>query len=205
MGGESESMVSRVDLQGSREAARATGRCYGALFFSIFGALWLSLADYAFAHLRAFVIGAIAAGTAGFVVSAVRLLRRAGRAGEGAYAEAERKRNDTLFYSINAVQGVLIFVVLSTLPRMGYQDLAVAVAAMIVGLHFLVMPPLYRSRANLVTGWAMTLWAIGCALLLHGDRMIGWVALGSGLLLWASAVSALKTARGLLRAAGQQA
>jgi hypothetical protein len=64
------------------------------------------------------------------------------------------------------------------------------------------MPPLFRHRANLVTGAVMVVWAIVCPLLFHGDRMIGFVAGGAGVALWVSAVWALNTARKLLGSAG---
>jgi hypothetical protein len=72
----------------------------------------------------------------------------------------------------------------------------------VVGLHFYPMPPLYRHRANGVTGAGIVIWAIPCPRLFEGDPMIGYLALGLGLMLWAESGWALKTASQLLRAAG---
>jgi len=83
-----------------------------------------------------------------------------------------------------------------------YQQLLFPAIAVVVGLHFFPMPPLYRHRANRVTGACMVIWAILCPLLFHGDAMIGYLALGTGLMLWAGSAWALKTASGLLLAAG---
>jgi hypothetical protein len=100
------------------------------------------------------------------------------------------------------VTWIAVFLVFQILPRLGRGDLAIPIVALIVGLHFFPMPPLYRHAANLVTGALMAIWAILCLLLFDGDRRIGFASLGSGFLLWAAAAWALKTANQLLRSTG---
>jgi hypothetical protein len=187
---------------GNAAAARAVGRCYGALFFSIFGGAWWLLAAYAFGRLN--IIGAclIAAGMVLFVIPAMRLQRRGKDAGKDAFPEEEKRRNDRIFGIINAITWIAVFLVFQILPRLGHADLAIPAVVLIVGLHFFPMPPLYRHRANLVTGACLVVWAILCPLLFNGDRMIGFAAAGAGLILWAAAAWALKTASELLRSAG---
>jgi hypothetical protein len=175
------------------------GRCYGALFFSIFGGVWLLLGAYALSHLGKAVGFLIAVTTGVFVLKAMRLRRRGEEGGRNAYPAEEQRRNDRLFGIINAVTWVAVFLEFQILTRLGRQDLAVAALALIVGLHFFPMPPLYQHRANLVTGTFLVAWAVLCALLLSGDRMIGFVSLGAGGALWLSAAWALKTAERLLR------
>jgi hypothetical protein len=183
-------------------AARAVGRCYGALFFTFFGAAWLVLAAYAFGTLNGLDTIAIAGVMTLLVNGAVRLLRRGKDAAKNAFPEQEQKRNDRIFGIVNAVTWVSVFLVFQTFPRFGLGELMIPAVLSIVGLHFFAMPRLYRHRANLVTGAAMVGWAILCALLFHGDSMIGFVAAGAGVALWASAVWALMTAARLLRSAG---
>jgi hypothetical protein len=144
----------------------------------------------------------IAAGMLLFVIPAVRLQRRGKEAAKGAVPEAEQRRNDRIFGIVNAVTWTAVFAVFQILPRLGHEDLAIPAAVSIVGLHFFPMPPLYRHRANLVTGVCLVVWAILCALLFHGDRLIGFAAAGAGLALWAAAAWALKTASQLFRSAG---
>ena len=96
-------------------------------------------------------------------------------------------------------QGVLIFLLFATLPRLGYQEFAVAGAVLVVGAHFLVMPPLYRSRSNLVLGIFMSVWALLCMVVFRGDRMIALSALGAGLMLWSVAGWALPAASSIRR------
>jgi hypothetical protein len=189
-------------IVGNREAAVAVGRCYGALFFSIFGGLWLLLSAYAFGRLDRIRIGLIAAAVLLFVVTAIRLQRRGKEAGTGAFPEEQTKREDRLFGIINAVQGLAIFLDMFLLPRTRYAQFSISVAVLIVGLHFFALPPLYRHRANLVTGALLTSWVIVCCLLFREDPLIAWTALGAGLVLWGSSAWALRTASRLLRTAG---
>jgi Ca2+/Na+ antiporter len=187
---------------GNREARRAVSRCYGALFFSVFGGVWLLLAVYAFGRLSIPAACAIAVAIVLFVMAAMRLQRRGKAAGENAVPEEEQKRNDRMFGIVNAVTWIAVFLVFQIFPRIGYPDLIFPAFALIVGLHFFPMPPLYRHRANLVTGACISLWAILCTLLFHGDNRIAFVAAGAGVILWVSAAWALKTASQLLVSAG---
>jgi hypothetical protein len=100
------------------------------------------------------------------------------------------------------VTWISVFLVFQILPRLGLAELIFPAVVLIVGLHFFPVPPLFRHRANLVTGAVMVVWAILCPLLFHGDRMIGFVGAGAGVALWVSAVWALNTARKLLGSAG---
>jgi hypothetical protein len=171
------------------------------LFFSVFGGAWLLLAAYAFGRLSIIWAGLIAAAIILFVILSIRI-RRGKDAGKDAFPEEEKRRNDRTFGIINAVTWIAVFLVFQILPRLGHADLAIPAVVLIVGLHFFPMPPLYRHRANLVTGACLVIWAVLCPLLFNGDRMIGFAALGAGLILGAAAAWALKTASALLRSAG---
>jgi len=186
---------------GNRRAATAVGRSYGALFFSIFGAAWLVLAVYALGRLDKVVASLVAIAIFLFVAAAIQIQRRGKEAAKNAYTEDEQRRNDRAFGIVNAVTWIAIFLEFQILTRLGRQDLAIAGVVLIVGLHFFPMPPLYRHRANLVTGTFLVAWAILCAVLFKGDRMIVFSALGAGVTLWISAIWALMTAGRLLKSA----
>jgi hypothetical protein len=172
------------------------------MFFAVFGGLWVLLAAYAFGRLSIPEACPIAVAAGLLVMAAIRLQRRGREAGKNAFPEAEQKRNDRNFGIVNAVTWTAVFLVFLLFPRIGIEELAVPAVAVIVGLHFFPMPPLYRHGANLVTGAAIAVWAIVCPVFFHGDRLIGFVAAGAGLALWISAGWAMKTASELLRSAG---
>jgi hypothetical protein len=160
---------------GNVDAARAVGRCYGALFFAFWG-------------FRSLGVAAIAVGLTLLVTPALNLRKRGKDAAKNAFPEEEQKRNDRIFGIVNAVTWVSVFLVFQILPRLGLAELMFPAVVLIVGLHFFAMPPLFRHRANLVTGAVMVAWAVLCPLMFHGDRMIGFLAAGAGVALWISAV-----------------
>src|SRR5271154_4588227 len=184
-------MIARTGATGNVDAARAVGRCWGALFFSVFGAAWFLLAAYAFRSLGKLEAVLIAVALVLFVIPALGLQQRGKDAAKDAFPEEEKRRNDRSFGIVNAVTWIGVFLALQIFPRLGHQDLAIPAVVLIVGLHFFPMPPLYRHRANLVTGACLVIWAIACALLFRGDSMIGLAAAGAGFVLWVSAAWAL--------------
>ncbi len=174
-----------------KRGAAALGRSYGALFFSFFGGCWLLLSAYAFGVFRAVQITSIFVLVLLFMAIAIRMQRRAKEVVKGAIPTEERRRDNRAFGMVNAVQWVAIFLIFTFFPKLGYGDLAFPAVLLVVGLHFFLMPPSYRHRANFVTGTVLAAWAILCPFLFKGDRMIGFVALGAGLTLWVSAAWAL--------------
>jgi hypothetical protein len=184
-----------------QQAARAVGRCHGAMFFSVFGAAWFLLSAYAFGRLKIVALP-IAVAAAILVLVAMRLQGRGKDAGKDAIPAQEQKRNDRMFGIVNAVTWISVALTFQILPRLGYRNLVFPAIVLIVGLHFFPMPPLYQSRANLVGGTCMVAWAILCPILFRGDRIIAFVALGAGIVLWGGAAVALKTASHLLRSNG---
>lgn len=172
----------------------AAGRCIGAMLFSFFGAAWLALALYAFGLLHWPTVLVLAAVAALTIALARHLLARMKIAIDREPPHPRQKQDDRSFAGINAAQGVAIFLLFAVLPRHGYQEFAVAGAAIVIGIHFLVMPPLYRSRSNLVLGGALSVWGLLCMIVFHGDRMIAFVAAGAGIMLWFITAWALRTA-----------
>jgi hypothetical protein len=72
----------------------------------------------------------------------------------------------------------------------------------VVAPHFYPMPRPNRHWANGVTGAGIVIWPILCPRRFEGDAMIGYLALGMGLMLWAGSGWALKSARQRLLVAG---
>src|ERR1700691_5194635 len=95
-------MVETPEKAGNPQARRAVSRCYGAMFFAVFGGSWLLLAAYAFGRLSLAGAGLIAVAVVLFVIAAIRLQRRGKEAGENDFPEAEQRRNDRAFGIVNA-------------------------------------------------------------------------------------------------------
>lgn len=183
-----------------RNAARAEGRCVGALIFSTFGGVWLLLSLAYFGALRAPISIAVLGVVLVFAGIAWTQMRRAKPLAANAYPEEERSRNDRAFFIVNGVTYGLVFLLFTLLPPLGLSNYVFPGFVALVGLHFFPMPPLYRHRANLVTGGFMVIWSVFCAVYFSNDRhrIVGFVTLGAGLALWASSVWALLTAQRLL-------
>ena len=182
----------------SRPAAKAVGRCYGAIFFLAFGGVWFLLSDYAWGHLKRSGALAIAGMVCSLIAVVLRVQARGKVAAQGAYSEEEERRNYRHFGIVNSVTWISVFLAFQIMPRLGHKELSIPVAEMIVGLHFFFMPPLYRHTANQVLGGFLVAWGIACPLLWQGNPMVGYLAFGAGAALWLSAAWAVKTARDLL-------
>jgi hypothetical protein len=180
-------------------AAQAVGRCHGALFFLVFGGGWLSLGAYAFGHLSPLLAGFIAASGVTLAVTALRFRRRGRDAAVDAIPQAVLRRTRRGFAILNAVMWTAIFLLFRFLPRFGLGDFSIPAVVLLVGIHFFVMPPLFRHRDNLIAGACLTGWAIVCSLAFYRDRIIAFAATGAGVILWAAAIRGIITARQLLK------
>jgi hypothetical protein len=170
-------------LTKNRAAARAVGRCIGALFLSVFGGLWLMAASIYFRHLTIVVTCSIVVIVGLFVITVFRVQRRLYQAAKDAVPKDEQRRNNRAFGIINAVTYTAVFMLFLLLPRVGLSNLVFPGFVAIVGLHFFALPSLYQHRANLVTGTVMVIWAVACVFLFKGDgnRMAAFVTLGAGI------------------------
>ena len=185
-----------------RRALLAAGRCVGAMIFGVFGGCWLLLASAYAGRLQAPEVAGIVGVAALLAGVAMRTRRRAKQMAAGVQETPADKVDDQIFGVINAVTWVGVFLLFLILPRLHLDNYVFPSFVGLVGAHFLPMTGRYRHRANLVTGSVLLVWAMGCAVGLRGDgvRTAVWVTAGAGVVLWVSAVWALRTARELLRA-----
>jgi hypothetical protein len=185
----------------------------GAAFLAGFGALWAlaggaSLPTRAQAALIVVVVVVIA----GFSVAIARLWRHARELPASRSPEAVARsisagrRLGCLF----ALEGVTIAAASWLLSTSRHDALIAPVVALIVGVHFLPLAPLFQVRAYYVTGIAMILLAMGgIAAVAVGARPGGasvfvWssvVGIGSALILWVTALWALLRGYALWRQA----
>jgi hypothetical protein len=111
------------------------------------------------------------------------------------------------FGLIFASEAALIAIASIVLGNTGHDALIPPVIALIVGLHFLLLAPLFRLPLYNVTGIAMSSLALACIIAViagwrpAGESLFFWssvVGLGSAALLWATAITLLLNGNQLL-------
>jgi hypothetical protein len=168
-------------------ANRIEGRAIGALFFTGFGAIWLLLGLYAKERLTAAPLSMVACGTVALAGGAFFLLRRA----KALPRTPEDPAKGRAFKWINILQWVAIGVVVFAFARLGISVYVISAIAAIVGLHMFPLARVFRYPLHYATGTALVGWAAASILLFPTDELQGWTALGTGLILWLSALITL--------------
>lgn len=172
--------------------ARMAGRATGAMFFFVFGAVWLEgWAGSAGAGVPVFV--AIAALALVLLGVAWRRYRRYAPALARQGDTPERRRMKRVFNIVNAAQWIVIFVLAQVLIHAGLSAWIIPMGMAIIGLHFLPLAYVFRHPAHYVTGVAMVAFAALYPLVAAGGPTAPVGFLGAGLILWLSAIWALRT------------
>jgi hypothetical protein len=174
-----------------RTEAQLAGRATGAMFFFVFGAVWLEgWATKAEAGVPVFV--AIAALALALLAVAWRRYRRYAPALVHAQDTPERRRIKRVFNIVNAGQWIAIFVLAQVLINLGKGAWIIPMAIAIIGLHFLPLAHVFKNPPHYVTGLAMVAFAALYPLLASGGPTAPVGFLGAGLILWLSAAWALR-------------
>jgi hypothetical protein len=172
------------------DSAKA-GRAKGAMFFAVFGGLWLGLwAHTEYPDSLVSLLGV--AGLAALLLVAAYRVYRAHAQGLKALAQApEGRRRARMFNLVNAAQWSVIGVAALVLSQTGHATLILPAAILIIGLHFVPLARLFAYPPHYLTGAAMMVLACVYPLLAPEgpDSDVG--ALGAGLILWLSALWAI--------------
>ncbi len=172
------------------------GRAIGAIFFTCFGTGWLFLGMAAKQIINPATVAATMTSMVALLLAAALLLRQARR--------WPRVPNDPAmgraFGWVNAIQWIAIFVTAFTLSKMHLDAYTPSAIAVIAGLHLFPLARLFHYPLHYATGTVLIGWAVGTALFVPVAEMQGAAALGTGLILWLSAVVTLTI--GLRAAAG---
>jgi len=162
-----------------------------AMFFSLCGAFWLTMWSNRISDSRPVIHTSIVLGTIFLFSAALYAYQRNKKAKAESADSPAKKRAVRAFYGANAGQWLLIGVVYHILVHSGHLEWGVPAIIFIIGLHFLPLASAYHYAADFVTGSALMLWAVGYALFAaHGPtNPVG--CLGTGLILWASALYGL--------------
>ncbi len=183
-------------MKNIQTANQLSGRAVGALFLTLFGTLWLTLALYALGQLHAAVIAGILAGLAVLILSVLSLFRAAKRWPRVADDPAMRRT----FKRVNAAQWIAVAIVVFALAKLHLDVYVMNAITAIVGLHMFPLARLFRYRPHYATGAALVAWAAASAFVAPVGDMQGADALGTGVILWLSASVTLASA---LHAAAQ--
>lgn len=170
------------------------GRATGAIFFTLFGAAWLSLGLVGMQHLTLLTEAGVVLGALSLLLVSAWVLQRAKQVPTAAVSPEEaarKKRHGRVFAWVNAAQWGTIFLLVWLLPRLGYGQDVVPAMVIVVGLHLFPLARLFANPVHHLTGGALVAWALGCLLLGQQPGLQAQAALGAGGILWVSAAYAL--------------
>ena len=171
----------------------------GAMIFTIAGAIWGAIGVYSmkgpeqkFLWIGLAIATLALLGAEFFLISIVNK----GSAPLTPELAAREAKESRIFTIVNGVQGVAIFIAVQVWSNLHKPEFLIPTVAIIVGLHFLVLGPFFRSRSHTVIGITMCLMAITVMVVIPqgtaSSRPDGMaprgVALGIGnaVLLWAT-------------------
>ena len=167
------------------------GRSIGAMFFAVFGGLWLGLWASDQYPRSVFAILIVVSLTAALFIAAIRVYRRNSSAFTALAQTPETRRRSRYFNLVNGAQWIIIFVVAFVLGQTGLGDWILPSIIFIVGLHFLPLARLFGYGPHYVTGAALILLAITYPFVAHDGPASAFGALATGLILWLSAIVAI--------------
>jgi len=163
----------------------------GAMFFAVFGGMWLGLWAHSEYPDSVGTLLAIAAVAAALLVAAYLVYKANSLALKALAQTPERLRKSRMFNLVNAGQWGVIVVVALALSQIGYARWIWPVIVLIIGLHFLPLARLFAYRPHYLTGTALILLACVYPFVAPEGPESAVGALGAGLILWLSAVWAI--------------
>lgn len=166
-------------------------RAFGAMILAFFGAAWLEAWCW-FAQRGHVVVFALIAVVAIAILVLAWRLHRANTIVPAPPQTAQQRRTSRAFHIINAGQWIAILIGINVLNNVGLGRWDLPLAISIVGLHFLALGPVFQRGAHYVTGAAMLVLAGAYPFLVAQGPTSPVGALGTGLILWASALWALR-------------
>jgi hypothetical protein len=175
-----------------KTAAARAGRAVGAMFFIVFGGIWLASAAY-FTFNQAtnwyVTIAAVSAALFALAYKRFTFFRQI----RGDMAETvESRRASRIFNFINIAQWVLIIVVVNVLNNFGFEKWIIPAIIFIVGLHFIPLAGVFKYPTHYLTGTTMMLAAVFSPFIAQTETTINAIGcLAAGAILLFSALAAL--------------
>ncbi|OBZ17598.1 MULTISPECIES: hypothetical protein [Bacillales] len=196
--------------------AAIRGTASGVIFMALFGTLWaytgvMGLQGWGTAWLLiiAVAIGVSLLVGAGALIRASKKLANQGSKSDSGFGKPNKKTFNLIF----AAEGVAIFIAVAICNMMNHSELIPILIAIIVGVHFFPLAPLFRVKLYYITGSLLCLLAVGTWLfapetLTAGDHQIlaymSIVGLGSALILWGTGLAVWLMGKKLLSSAVSQ-
>ena len=177
-------------------ANQISGRATGALFFTAFGGIWLTLGIYVRGLVTPFTVLIISVGLAILFPACFWLMRRS----KSFPTVPEDPEVSRTFRRVNIAQWLAIAVVAFAFDRLHFDAYVVSAMTAIVGLHLFPLARLFRYPMHHATAIALVLWAGIGLLVVPADQLQGTTAIGTGTILWVSAaISLFNAGRTVLR------
>ena len=168
-------------------ANRVRGIAIGVMIAAGFGCAWLFWSLAAMRKISAVTSIGVELGALALVAAAVYVARQAKRWPRLPGDPAIMRR----FVWINAIQWAAIVAVVVGFARLHIDAYEASAITVIVGLHYLPLARLFHFPMHYATGAVLMGWSVVSALLFSPDAVEGAAAMGTGVILWVSAVAML--------------
>lgn len=175
----------------TKPSAALAGRGIGAMFFAIFGAIWMAIWSQRAFGWRWAILAPIAAVAVAIFAFARRQYERNKSAHAAEADSPQQKKAGRIFKIVNITQWVAILIVGNVLANVGLTDWVLPSAMLIVGIHFFPLANAFGNTQLNYTGGVMVLLAIGYPFVAPGGAANPVGCLGAGLILWISAIASL--------------
>ena len=176
--------------------ARTGGLAIGALFFALFGALWLLNADH-LAHQQGWIaIALVLVVTLLLCLSAWRVLRARRSAMRALRDTPQAQRMRRHFRAINGLQWIVVSAVVLLLHRFNLEAWIAPAIMFIVGLHFLPLARVFRYRTHVLTGAVLIVTALVYPIASAGGPASPLGSLIAGVTLWLAGLWSLRPVPG---------
>jgi hypothetical protein len=170
-------------------AGRAFGTSIGNLFCGFFGLAWIVMGLEAAGKATLPILLPLCCFLAMIVAASIYVMRRThGSLDRSEEHRAMGKRINRRFGVVNLIQWSLIFAAVYGLPHLGHGNWIVPAIILIVGVHFFPLARLFKAPRHYVTGSVMVTWAIVYPILFSAGKGDAIGAVGTGAILWTSAV-----------------
>jgi hypothetical protein len=179
------------------QSAPRAGAAIGSAIFSVFGAGWLIVWSGKTMGQAPVVWAAIVLLGLGLLLTAFRQYKRNQDAHAAESDTPDSKRAAKVFNIVNVGQGVAIFLALNVANNIGHPEWFIPAFIFVVGAHFLPLAAVFKATRHYVVGFALILLAVAYPFLAKGGPADPVGCLGTGLILWASAIAGLLPERQL--------